>query len=294
MLGKKRSGMDRRTGAAPRNAGYTMLEVLVSISALALGLVAAYAAQLSANDLGKFSRETDIATFTSSAAIEMTIARSFTEMIDPDPPSGSIDTSELVAFQPPYDPRGVATFSASPKTYPDAPKKDYVATDPALYGKVLLYGARIWEPVTQAVVKTDPATGVSYKINPIGMLQKPKVLVWFEPRPTKLSGTNVAFESPVVKNNQFGFPKLVPQLVDPTDESSSMPATVVVSIGWFQQRVDHGINSAADFNPMCLFIPPADGSATFTASESNILRDRRETLKVAGMRTEIHRTVVKQ
>src|SRR5262245_9830527 len=203
MRGKNLCGLARREGARARSAGYTMIELLVSISALALGLCAAYAAQLSANDLGKFSRETDIATFTANSALEMTTARPFLDMIDADPPSGSIDSTELIAFQPPYDPRGIATFNSKPMTYPDAPKVDYVATDPILYGKVLNYGARIWEPVMQKVVKTDPATGASYIENPIGMLQHPKVLVWFEPRPTLLNGVTGAFQSSISTKNQF-------------------------------------------------------------------------------------------
>src|SRR5262249_45900717 len=151
-----------------------------------------------------------------------------------------------------------------------------------------------WEPVTQKVVKTDPATGVSYTENPVGMLRHPKVLVWFEPRPTLLNGATGPFQSTINVKNQFGFSKLVPQLADPTDDASAVPCTVGVGMGGFQQAPDQEQQSQADFNPMSLFVPPADGSGTFTAADTATLKARRDQLKTAGMRAEIHRTVVKQ
>jgi hypothetical protein len=277
-----------------RASGYTILELLISISALALGVCAAYAAQLSATDLGRSARERDLATFASNGAIESVLARPFADMIDPEPVAGSIDETELAAFQPPYDPRGYATFAASPSTYPDAPKTDYVSADPTLFGKVLLYGPRVWEPVSTPQTKIDPATGLSYKLYPLGELQRTKVVVWFEPRPTVLNGATGAYQSTVSKTSSLGFPKLIPQLSDPTDEASSLPCTVVTAIAWFPARVEHDFATVGEFNPLTLFVPPSDGSGTFTGAESTQLKTLRDALKAKGLRIQMHRTVVKQ
>ncbi|HKE00554.1 MAG TPA: prepilin-type N-terminal cleavage/methylation domain-containing protein [Planctomycetota bacterium] len=285
--------MRRATGPAAKR-GYTILELLVSISALALGLVAAYAAQLSAGALARDARENDLATFAANAALEGTTARPFAEMMDPDPIVGSVDTTELAAFQPPYDPRGFNTYKALPATYPDAPTVDYTTSNPAIYNKILLYGARIWEPVAAPVTKTDPATGVSYKLYPMGELQKPKVLVWFEPRPTLEDGGAGAYHSTIAKKNALGFWRLFPQMTDPTDEATALPCTVVTAIGWFPTRVDHTAAVAATFNPFDMFVAPADGSNTFTVGETATLKTNRDKLKAKGMRFQVQRTVVKQ
>lgn len=277
-----------------RAGGFSLVELLISISALSLGIVAAYSAQLSATNLGMFARESDVATFAASSAIDMVTARAFAEMIDPDPVMGSIDTDELAAMQPPYDPRGHATYAAAPSTYPDAPMIAYVGDDPPLYNKVLDYGARIWEPVQKDQVKVDPATGLSYKLYPFGALQTPKILVWFEPRPIKLNGGSGTYESPIIKNNSLGYPKLMPFLKDKQDESSAQPTTVVASVAWYPVHVEHGTSENSIYNPLVLFTPPSDGSSTFSSTEITTLKSRRQLLKDKGVRILTTRTVVKQ
>jgi hypothetical protein len=260
---------------------------------LGLALVAAYSAQLSAMQLGNFARETDIATFGCNSAVEMVTARPFMDMIDPDPVMGSVDTDELAALQPPFDPRGFATFKADPGKYPDAPSEDYVAIDTALYNKVLRYGARVWEPVAVPTMKVDPTSSTQYMVYPLGTLQKAKVLTWFEPRPTLLDGTTGPFSSPISKKNSLGFAKLVPQLIDPKDEASSLPTTVIVAVAWFPTATQHDVNIVGSINPLDLFIPPIDGTWTFTAPEAEALRQKREALKAKGVRVQYHKTVVK-
>jgi hypothetical protein len=269
------------------------VELLVSISALALALMAAYAAQMSAVSLSSFARETDMATYASTSAMDMVTARPFLEMIDPNPPSGSVDPNELKAMQPPYDPRGTSTYITKSEIYPDAPKIDYVAENSPLFDKVLSYGARIWEPVGVATTKTDPSTNTSYKVYPLGTLQKPKVLVWFESRPTLLNGGTGPFESTVIKNNSLGFFSLVPQLSDPSDISSSMPTTVVTAVGWFTLNSKHTDNDAKAFNPLAMFVPPSDGSGTFSASDTQQLETMRTKLKNNGLRIQYNKTVLR-
>ncbi len=290
----RRGGAGRARARSRPRAGFSIVELLVSIAVLSLGVVAAYAAQLSATSLGASAREQDVATYAANSAIEMVTARPFAEMIDPDPVQGTIDTDDLAAFQPPYDPRGFAVYGDAPQTYPDAPTKDYVTPDPGLYGKVLDFGARIWEPVQTDTLKLDPATGVAYKLYAMGSLQRPKVLVWFEPRPTKLNGGTGANESSVQKANALGYSKLMPKLSDPGDENSAMPTSVVTAIGWFPVRSDHSDPELVDFNPLLLFLPPADDGGTFTAAEIATLRQRRDDLKERGLRMIVSRTMVKQ
>lgn len=276
-----------------RRSGFTIVELLVSISALTLGLIAAYSAQLSAMALSNFARETDLATFASMSAMDSVTARPFIEMIDPNPVLGSVDTNELIAMQPPYDPRGFNKYHAESSTYPDAPTKDYISANTSLHERILLYGARIWEPVTEAKTKIDPANNLSYKLYPLGSLQKPKVLVWFEPRPTLMSGASLPYQSTIVKNNSLGYPALVPALGDLSDISSGQPTTVVTAVGWFPVGTKHDAVSSAAFNPLFLFDPPSDGSATFTAAEIASIKSSREALKAQGLRIVYNRTVVR-
>lgn len=280
---------------APRTSsgGFSIVEVLIAIAALAIGLAAAYAAQFSSISLSNFARETDMASFASNSAVEMVTARPFIEMIDPDPVSGSVDTDELAALQPPYDPRGFATYLAQYSTYPDAPTTDYVSSNNNLFSKVLLYGARIWEPVQKMTTRVDPATNISYKLYPMGTLQQPKVLTWFEPRPIQLNGGAGTYYSSILKNNALGFPALVPTLSDNSDLSSGQPTTIVTAVGWFPVKVTHDSTSSSAFNPLALFIPPSDGSNTFTASEISELQTMRDNLKKMGLRVQYNRTVMK-
>lgn len=273
--------------------GFTTVELLVSISVLGLALVAAYAAQLSALQLSTFARESDVATFGCNSAIEMVTARPFMDMIDPDPVMGSVDTEELAALQPPYDPRGFATFKADKDKYPDAPTADYLAEDASLYGKVLHYGARIWEPVAVPTLKIDPSSLTQYMLYPLGTLQKAKVLVWFEPRPTLLNGVTGTYTSPINKKSSLNYAKLVPKLADPTDEATSVPTTVTVAIAWFPTAVAHDKQTVGDINPLVLFLPPNDGTGTLTLGEIETLRQRREALRGKGVRIQYHKTVVK-
>ncbi|MFN0207724.1 MAG: prepilin-type N-terminal cleavage/methylation domain-containing protein [Planctomycetota bacterium] len=276
-----------------RRSGFSIVELLVSISALSLGLLAAYAAQMSAVSLSNFARESDMSTYASNSALEMVTARPFVEMIDPDPVFGSVDTDELAAMQPPYDPRGFNTYNASLSKYPDAPAQNYVVSNPTLYNKVLAYGARVWEPVSSPTTKTDPVSNVSYKLYPLGTLQKPKVLVWFEPRPTLLNGVAGSYQSIISKTNSVGHPAMVPQLSDPTDMSSGVPTTVVTAVAWFPISSAHSQNISSQFNPLVLFVPPSDGSGTFTAGDATTLETARETLKKQGVRIVYNRTVIR-
>lgn len=276
-----------------RHGGFTIVELLISISAMALGLVAAYAAQLSAVSLSNFARETDLATFASNSAMEMVTARPFIEMIDPDPVMGSVDYDELAALQPPYDPRGFATYANKTTTYPDAPTTDYISSSATIFNKVLLYGARIWEPVQTATTKLDAATNVSYKLYPMGSLQRPKVLVWFENRPIQLSGTAGTYTSSILKNNPLGFPALVPPLADNSDLSTGVPTTIVTAVGWFPVTVKHDTSTNSAFNPLAMFVPPSDGSGTFTSSEITSLKTMRDNLKKLGLRIQYNRTVMR-
>jgi hypothetical protein len=277
-----------RRGLGSRR-GYTIVELCVSISALALGLIAAYAAQLSALRLANVARESDVATFASRGVIEMVTARPFTEMIDPDPIAGSVDPAELEALQPPYDPRGYSVFASTPTKYPDAPTKNYVNDDLTLYTKLLAYGVRIWEPVATKTTKTDPANGKSYNLYPLGTLQRAKALVWFEPRPTLLDGVS----STIVKNSSLGYPKLVPQLSDTTDDTTGLPTTVVTAIAWFPNETVHDSNAASTFNPFVLFMPPSDSGTLLTLADRTTLAQRRDALKAKGVRILYNRTVVK-
>src|SRR6185436_13873773 len=115
----------------------------------------------------------------------------------------------------------------------------------------------------------------------------------FEPRPTLLNGVTGASTSKLNKKNSLGFAKPVPQLADPADDASSVPTTVVTAIGWFPTNTPHDAPVTAKLNPFVLFSPPNDGSGTFTATEINTLRTRRDELKALGVRIQYHKTVVK-
>ena len=218
----------------------------------------------------------------------MVTARPFDDMIDPDPVAGSVDPDELEALQPPYDPRGLTTYATNPNKYPDAPTKDYVNEDATLYNKVLAYGARIWEPVAVPTIKTDSATGKSYKLYPLGTLQHAKVITWFEPRPTLLDGV----ASPIIKNSSLGF-QLVPQLADVTDQASGQPTTIITAVGWYPTDTAHDNPAASTFNPLVMFIPPS-GPTAFTATDKATLASRLLNLKGKGVRILYNRTVIKQ
>ncbi|MBI3819735.1 MAG: prepilin-type N-terminal cleavage/methylation domain-containing protein [Planctomycetes bacterium] len=282
-----------RGEARRRQRGYSIVELLIAISALTLGLVAAYAAQLSAVSLSNVARETDLSTFASHSAMESVLARSFIQMIDPDPPVGSVDVTELACMQPPYDPRGFAYYNSHSSTYPDAPPSDYLSANTTLYNKVLSYGARVWQPVQSATQKTDPATNVTYTLYPIGQLQRPKILVWFEPRPIMLNGSTAAYCSTVVKNNFLGYPALVPTLADPNDLTSGQPSTIVTAIGWYPLNQKHDSTKANAFNPLDMFVPPNDGSSTFTTGEIAQFQNALNNYKQSGLRVQYSRTVVR-